>query len=190
MGTRHGNRLWLLGGVVAIIVVVAATYLLAIKPIYTEKADLQGQAADQDVQLVELRHQLSDLEAKAKDTATYTAQRDVLKAALPKSYDLTAYLRALQISEKSVTVQVGSVGINIPQAIKGTDGVYAVPFTLEIQGAPANIARVIKRLQITQSRAVLITSVSLTVTSDTDAKASIMLNAFCRKSDGCVATAS
>jgi len=188
MGARQNNRLWLLGGVIAIVVIIAAAYLLSIKPIYTEKSDLQGQAEDQDIQLVELKHQLSDLEAKAKDTATYTAERDALKAALPESYDLTSYLRALQTSENAVSVDIGSVGINVPQSVDGTETVYSVPFSLTITGSPANISKVIKRLQSTQSRAVLITSVNLAVSSETKATANLVLDAFCRSSKGCVAT--
>jgi hypothetical protein len=190
MGARQNNRLWLLGGVIAIIVIVAATFLLAIKPIYTDKSDLEGQAADQDIRLVELRRELADLQEKATNIATYTAERDTLKAALPEKYDITAYLRALQTSENAVSVDVGSVGVSIPQTIKGATTVYAVPITLTITGTAATVTKALKRLQVTQSRAILITSVNLAINEDKTATANLALNAYCRQSTGCVATTS
>jgi Tfp pilus assembly protein PilO len=186
MGAGHNNRLWLLGGVVAIVVIVAATFLLAIKPIYTEKAELQDQAEDQGIQLVELRHQLSDLETQAKNSAAYEAQLATKDAALPEKYELTNYLRDLQTSEKSVTVSVDSVGISEPKTVSGSTSVYSVPVSLTVSGKPAAISKVIKRLQTVQSRAALITSVNLNVTSESAATASITLNTFCRKSAACV----
>ncbi|MEU4244022.1 type 4a pilus biogenesis protein PilO [Actinoplanes sp. NPDC026619] len=185
MGARQNNRLWLLGGVVAIVVIVVATFLLAIKPIYTEKSDLQSQSADQDLQLVELKHQLSDLQAKAKNIATYEAQLKVKQAALPENYDLPAYLRSLQTSEKSVTVSVNAVGVSAAQVITGSTTVYSVPITLTVTGPPANISKVLKQFQTAQTRAVLITSVDLNIASSTSATANIVLNAFCRKSETC-----
>ncbi|GAA0532353.1 hypothetical protein GCM10010172_11400 [Paractinoplanes ferrugineus] len=188
MGARQNNRLWLLGGLIAIVVIVAATFLLAIKPIYTEKADLEGQAGDQDIRLVQLRRELADLQDKAKNIQTYTAERDTLKAALPEKYDITAYLRALQTSESAVKVDVNSVGISIPQTIKGAGTVYAVPITMTITGTAEGITKALQRLQVTQSRAVLITSVNLQINEDKTATANLVLSAFCRQSTGCVAT--
>jgi Tfp pilus assembly protein PilO len=188
MGTGQNNRLWLLGGVVAIVVIIAATFLLAIKPIYTEKSDLEGQSADQDIRLVELRRELADLQEKAKNINTYTAERDTLKAALPEKYDITAYLKALQTSENAVSVGVDSVGVSIPQKIKGAGTVYSVPITLTITGKADAITKALKRLQTTQSRAVLITSVNLSINADKTATANLVLSAFCRQSTGCVST--
>ncbi|GIF19132.1 type IV pilus assembly protein PilO [Actinoplanes tereljensis] len=184
MGAQQSNRLWLLGGVVAMVVIVAATFLLAIKPIYAEKSDLQSQADDQDLQLVELRHDLNDLKAKDAKLDTYKAQLTTKTAALPKKYDLAGYLRLLQTSESAVTVSVDSVGISAPAKIKGLSTVYSVPITLNAKGTAVNVSKVLKRLQTVQSRAVLITSVSVSGT-DSDASADIVLSAFCRNSDGC-----
>ena len=61
MGIRRTDRLWMLGGLVAIILIVVAAYLLAIKPIYTDRADKQSQVDDQEMMLVTLRRQLADL---------------------------------------------------------------------------------------------------------------------------------
>ncbi|GIM89330.1 type 4a pilus biogenesis protein PilO [Paractinoplanes toevensis] len=183
-GTQNSNRLWLLGGVAAVVIIVAATFLLAIKPVYAEKSDLLGQADDQDVQLVVLRHDLNELKAKDAKLATYQAQLTAKEAALPEKYDMTGYLRLLQTSESAVTIKIDSVGISAPQAVTGTAGVYSVPIGLSVKGTAANISKVLKRLQTVQSRAVLITSVSVTG-SDDAATASIVLSAFCRKSDAC-----
>lgn len=185
MGVRLNNRLWLLGGAVVIVIIVAAAFLLAIKPTYTERSELQAQADDQEIQLVELKHTLADLKAKAANLKTYQAQLDANEAALPEQYDLPAYLKALQTSENAVTVDVSSIGVSNAQKINGSAEVYSVPITLSVTGAPDKITNVIQHMQNTMSRAVLITSVTLTVTDSTTATANIVLDAFCRKSDSC-----
>ncbi|GAA2641524.1 type 4a pilus biogenesis protein PilO [Paractinoplanes durhamensis] len=185
MGARGNNRLWLLGGVVAVVIIVAATFLLAIKPIYAEKADLQTQVDDQDLQLVELKADLTELKAQAADYDTYKAQLTAKEAALPSKYSIPEYLRALQTSEKAVTVDVSSIGVSVPAKIDGSATVYSVPITLSVSGKIADLSKVINRLQNVQSRAVLLTSVALSGEDYNTMTATIALDAFCRSSTAC-----
>ena len=187
MNIRRADRLWMLGGLFGIIVLVVAAYMLAIKPIYADKADKQGQADDQALALVTLKTQLAQLKAKAKDQATYTAQLNAKSAAMPDSYDVPNYLRALQTSGMAVNVSVSDVSVGAPTKVAGTTDVITVPINLTATGAPADLGRFINRLQNVQSRAVLITSVSLSAGTAGDTSATFTLSAYCRKSAKCTA---
>jgi hypothetical protein len=189
MNIRRADRLWMLGGLFGIIVLVVAAYMLAIKPIYADKADKQGQADDQEMTLVTLKTQLSQLKAKAKDQAMYTAQLNAKTAAMPDSYDVPNYLRALQTSGTAVNVLVSAVSVGVPAKVTGAADVITVPINLTATGAPADLGRFINRLQNVQSRAVLITSISLSAgISANELSATFTVSAYCRKSAKCTAS--
>jgi Tfp pilus assembly protein PilO len=188
MNIRRADRLWMLGGLFGIIVLVVAAYVLAIKPIYADKSDKQGQADDQAMALVTLKTQLAQLKAKAKDQAAYTAQLNAKSAAMPDSYDVPNYLRALQTSGIAVNVSVSDVSVGAPAKVTGTPDVITVPINLTATGAPADLGRFINRLQNVQSRAVLITAVSLSAGATANGMAAALtVSAFCRKSAKCTA---
>jgi type IV pilus assembly protein PilO len=188
MKIRRTDRLWMLGGLLAIVVIVAAAYLLAIKPIYADQADKQGQADDQAMSLVTLRSQLVQLKAKAKDQARYTAQLNAKTAAMPDSYDMPNYLRALQISGTAERVVVSGVSVGAPAKVAGSADVVSVPINLTATGAADDLDKFINRLQNVQSRSVLITSISLSAgTTATDLSATFTVSAFCRHSAKCTA---
>src|SRR6478736_55479 len=111
MGIRRADRLWMLGGLFGIIVIVIAAYLLAIKPIYADKADKQQQVGDQEIALIRFRAKLNQLKTQAKGQASLTAQLKAKTAALPDSYDMPNYLRALQTSGTAVDVAVSGIGV-------------------------------------------------------------------------------
>ncbi|MCU7725270.1 type 4a pilus biogenesis protein PilO [Actinoplanes sp. KI2] len=187
MGIRRADRLWMLGGLFGIIVIVLAAYLLAIKPIYTDKADKQQQIGDQEIALVRLRTTLNQLKTKAKNQASLTAQLNVKTAALPDSYDMPNYLRALQTSGTAVNVAVSGIGVGAAATVTGVADVVSVPITLTAAGAPANLSEFINRLQKVQARAVLVQSINITTDAETPTKASasVTLAAFCRKGPKC-----
>src|SRR4051794_40551198 len=161
MGIRRTDRLWMLSGLLGIVVIVVAAYFLAIKPIYVDKADKQGQADDQEMTLVTLRTQLNQLKAKARDQATYTAQLRAKTAALPDSYDVPNYLRALQTSGTAVDVTVSGISVGMPAMVTGVTNVNSIPINLTATGTPANLGKFINRLQNVQTRAVLVRSLNM-----------------------------
>jgi type IV pilus assembly protein PilO len=188
MGVRRTNRLWLLGGLFAIIVIVLAAYLLAIKPTYADRADKEGQADDQATALIALQRQLADLTAKAENQATYTAQLNAKVAAMPETYDLPNFLRALQTSESAVTVKVSGISDGAPTKVNGSGAILSVTITLTAGGTPANLSKFLNRLQNVQSRAVLVRSVTLSAADKpTQMSATVVVDGFCRKSDACKA---
>jgi len=107
---------------------------------------------------------------------------------MPDSYDVPNYLRALQTSGTAAKVVVSGISVGAPAKVIGSAEVITVPINLTATGAPADLGRFIDRLQNVQSRAVLITSVSLSAgTAAGETSAALSLSAYCRKSAKCTA---
>jgi Tfp pilus assembly protein PilO len=182
MSSRHASRLWLLGGVLVIAVLIAATYLLAIKPVYEDKALKETQVADADLELTKLRRQLADLKVKSADADMYTKQLAAKKEQLPDSYDIPNFLRQLQTSDTSVKLDNNSVGVGTPVSVFGSTMVVGLPITLITTGDADKLSKWLFRLQNTQSRAVLLNAVSLDVSGGKPI-VTTNLTAFCGKTD-------
>jgi Tfp pilus assembly protein PilO len=184
MGIRRVDRLWLLGGVFAIMVIVAAAYFLAIKPVYTKTAEYQGQVDDSAVTLVSLKHDLADRQAQYKDRAKYIAELTSTQGHLPDSYDIPDFVRAVQSSGTAASVLVSGISVGPPSKVTGADEVVGVSITLTAAGTPANLGKFLDRLQNVQERAVLINSISLAEgTVAGTQSATLILNAFCTKNE-------
>ena len=189
MATRMAGRMWQLGGVLLIVLLIVATYLLAIKPVYEDKALKQGQVDEMTIQLVKLKRELADLQAKSINLTTYTAQLAAKKTQLPDSYDIPNYLRLLQDSDGAVKIDNSSVGVGPPTKVNGSAEVVGVPVSLTATGAPTDLVGWLDRLLHKQSRASLISSAALQRADGAKWSATVMLTLFCSKSadDDCKA---
>ncbi|WP_433301274.1 type 4a pilus biogenesis protein PilO [Actinoplanes sp. CA-030573] len=180
MGIRRIDRLWLFGGLFAIIVIVAGAYLLAIKPVDAKKAEYQAQVGDAGIKLISLKRDLAKLQAQYKDRAKYAAALDTIKDRLPDNYDVPNFVRAVQASGIAVDVTVSGISVGQPTKVDTSSPVVGVMITLTASGTADNISKFLHRLQQTQSRAALINSINLSQSTGTDAlTASIMLDVFC-----------
>jgi len=184
MSAQRAVRLWLLGGVLVIAVLVAATYLLAIKPVYDDKALKEGQAGDQNLQLVQLKRTLAKLKTQADDINSYTAQLTAKKQELPDRYDIPAFLAQLQDSDGAVRVDSNSIGVSTPVAVAGESTVVSLPITLTVAGDTDDLTDFVNRLEAVQDRAVLLNSVILDAgNGDAEATVNLVMSAFCSKTD-------
>lgn len=180
MAARRNDRLWLLGGVLAIVALVAAGYLLVIKPVYDDQSNTQSAVDDAEMQLITLRKTLADLKRKSNDLPTYSAKLAAERRALPETYDVPNFVRQLQASGTAVRTDVSGFTFGVPTAVVGLSSVVGIPITLTATGSAADLARFIDRLQNVQPRAVLISSVSLNQGDDPNkTTANLTLTAFC-----------
>ena len=188
MGTRRTERLWLIGGLFGIAVIVAAAYLLAIKPVYTKKDEHRKSAGDSQVTLVGLKRDLAKLENNYKNRAAHTAAMTAMQGHLPDNYDIPNLVRALHVSDKATGTVVSAIGVGAPTKVTTLPTVVSVPITLTVTGAPANIGKFLDRLQTIQPRAVLINSISIDQ-GDAAGRESLtmLLEAFCTKGTACTA---
>ncbi|MET0416669.1 MAG: type 4a pilus biogenesis protein PilO [Actinoplanes sp.] len=183
MGARRGDQLWLIGGVAAIVALIAASWFLVISPKFAEGDQVQADAETTRIKLIELNTQVAKLAVKNKQKATYDAKLKVSETALPGSYNMPAFLRQVQDSGAAVSVQVSGFSVSAPVKSTKSTGATEVPIALTAQGSAENLSKFFTRLQNVQSRAVLINSIGLTKTNDaTGLSASIGLTAFCVES--------
>jgi Tfp pilus assembly protein PilO len=179
MGVRRTARLWLIGGLFATIVIVAATYLLAIKPVDAKKAEYEGQVEDSGITLISLKRDLAKLQAEYKNRSAYNAALATVKGHLPESYDIPNFVRALQASGIAVDVTVSGIGVGQPVKVTHSSSLVAVTITLTAAGTAVNIGKFLHRLEAIQSRAALINSISLSQGTADSQSATVLLSVFC-----------
>ena len=197
MTARRIDQIWLLGGLVAILVLVAATWFFVISPTRDKTIVLNGQAEETTMQLAKLKQKVADLEAKNKKLTGYQDTLTARQNALPTEYRTTDFLRQLQDTGTAVNIQVSGISVAAPTASKAVTTVVELPIMLTAAGSAANLSEFLDRLQNVQSRAVLLYSVN--VTADPAGKtpdavtATLNLKAFCtpptdpKKTNTCLA---
>ena len=188
--TQRIDRLWLIGGIVVIALLTAASWFLVISPKHTDTAAVRDQVGDGNVQLVKLRHQLADLDKQQKQLPAMLAKLAANQKALPSEDALpannpqAAFLNQLQEIGTAANVAINSLTVGEPTASEAVPSVNQVPITLAVEGSVTDMSTFMQRMQSAQGRAVLITSVSLTNSANpdgtpgTDVTASLVLTAF------------
>jgi Tfp pilus assembly protein PilO len=162
MRVRHADRLWMIGGVVAAVVLSVLSWLLFIGPQRSQTGGLNDQAASTELRLDTLRHQLAKLQQESQDLPELRAAVDSLRQALPVTHQMAEFLRELQSSDGHTGVFVHDVVVGVPtQPAHPTAGVYAVPVTLTADGNAASLEGLLRQLQQVQRRGVLVTGVEL-----------------------------
>jgi type IV pilus assembly protein PilO len=178
MGARHADRLWMIGGVLAAALLVAAGWFVAISPKKGEVTSLKEQTSTTEIRLISLRHRLAELEEQASKLATYRAALKTNQAALPTDSGVPDFLRQLQRSGDKVDVTVSGVTVSAPQQDAALPAVYDLPITLTADGSPDNLGRFLDELQTVQPRAVLIESANLSSSAGARTSLSVTLKAF------------
>jgi Tfp pilus assembly protein PilO len=163
MGTAYTDRVWLAGGALGAVVLVAVGWFLLISPQNGRTAAVDAQAAVARTQQLTLQHRLAELQRQNADLADYQAQLAAAQAALPSQADLTTFLRDLQSGDRSHSV-VSGVTIGAPQEVPGKN-IFALQLTLTTNGSAAQLNGLLDYLQQVQPRAVLIKNLALAGTN-------------------------
>jgi Tfp pilus assembly protein PilO len=158
--TRTGpDRLWLIGGAGAAVVLLAVAWFFLISPQYAQAASLNDQSGQAAVRLNVLRHKLAELKRQNADLDKYQAQLAKDRHALPQASGIDDFLRELQAMGERTGVSVTGLAVgattHVPAA--GSD-VFALPLTLNATGDIAKVTEFVRQLQLEQPRAVLVTS--------------------------------
>jgi len=182
MGTGHADRLWMIGGAVAAVVLIAVGWFFLISPQHARTAGFTGQTDDARTKLVTLQQRLTQLQPQNQDLPEYQAKLRSDQAALPKAADLADFLRSLQTGDTARGVLTGmTVGGPIERAAAGAK-VYALPVTLTVEGTTTQLDAMLDYLQQVQPRAVLITNVQFegkkTAFLDDPSKVTVTLQVF------------
>jgi|tagenome__1003787_1003787.scaffolds.fasta_scaffold20840116_3 Tfp pilus assembly protein PilO len=181
MSARRVDRIWLFGGIAAVILLVVASWILLISPKNADTAGVQSQTDDATTQLITLKRAVATLKEQNKKLATYTAQLKKNQKALPATSGVPDFLRQLQDSGTAVDVEISGLSVGSPEKSTVESAAWELPITLTADGTADNLSRFLVRLQEVQPRAVLVNSVSLTSGSAGSAggmTASVALKAF------------
>ena len=192
MGARHADRIWMIGGVVVVALMLVAAWFLLISPKYAEADDVQVQSGDAQTQLVTLRKRITELKKEQAALPALKASLAKKQLALPSDSGVPAFLDQLQAAGTATGVEVTGVAVSSPVQMINLPAVWALPITLTATGSAANLQQFLTTLQTGQSRAVLIEKANLG--GDTaDSKAgsmslSVSLNAYVAPPAGTKAT--
>jgi Tfp pilus assembly protein PilO len=180
MSARRGDRIWLVGGLLTIVALVAASWYLVISPKFAQADAVRADTETADLQLIQLKRDLAKLAEQEEQRSTFEANLRSRRIALPTSYNIPGFLRQMQDSGAAVDVEISGFNVSTPAKSVKVPTVVELPINLTAEGTPANLSRLIDRLQSVQTRAVLITAVSLGQGADKGKiSASMSVTAFC-----------
>jgi len=178
----QAERLWLVGGGVATLLITVIGFLLVISPqrgetgrVHTKLTGVQHRNATLEQRLAQLRQQNQNL-------ASFERQLAAAREALPTTSNVSDFLRSLQALGGQTQTEVTSLGVTAPTPVptptaaastapvpgpaqqpainpQALAGLYALTTTVQLSGSPQNLTRFLDQLQTVQPRAVLITGV-------------------------------
>jgi type IV pilus assembly protein PilO len=178
MNAHRTDRIWLLGGVIAIIALTAAGWFLLIHPRYTAAAATRSDAGKLQQQLATHNGQVAKRNAQLKQKKAIDAKLAAYENALPSTIKQNTFLRELQAAGVADHVDISGLSAGLPSQSTIDASVWDLPITMTAQGTATNLSKFLDRLQTGQTRAVLITSVGLTQSAGTTYSATLALTAF------------
>jgi Tfp pilus assembly protein PilO len=158
MGARNADRVWLFAGAVVIVLLVAASYLLLIRPKYVEASDVNAQVDNTQIELITLRRKIADLDRQRAQLPKFKAALAISRLALPADSGVSDFLRQLQRDGDKVGVSVTGISVAAPVKSTVAADVWELPMTLNAEGDPAKLSLFLTQLQSAQARAVLVKS--------------------------------
>ncbi|GAA2326779.1 type 4a pilus biogenesis protein PilO [Dactylosporangium salmoneum] len=179
----RNDRLWLLGGALFAVVIVAFGYYFLIAPKKADTASIRDSAANTEIENAGKRKELADLAKQYANIEQYKAKLANDQAALPADDAAADLLRELQKAGELAGVTVSGVSVGTAVDLKPTVGyeMYALPVSLNVAGPTVKMNPFLDQLQQVQPRAMLISSVNFAPSSSTSldkAVVTINLEAF------------
>lgn len=121
------ERLWLVGGVLAAVVVTLIGYFLLISPERANTQSVEDQVATAEQQATTLQHRIDELTIQNKDLAKYRANVAQLRQALPTTSGLPDFLRTLQGLGNATRADVTSLTVGAPADVSTLPGGAPAP---------------------------------------------------------------
>ena len=176
------DRLWLLGGLVAALLLTFFAWQFFIKSQNDTTNSVKASVVTAQQQVLDSTHQLNQLRTDSKNLDKYQAALAADQAALPADDGIPAFLRELHDAGDATGVAVVQLTVGIPTAVTGaavgSAPVQQLNLSLAVTGAADNITAFLKQLQALQPRAVLITNVAESSTSGGQTSVSMSMTAF------------
>jgi Tfp pilus assembly protein PilO len=161
MGGVRADRLWICGGAIGAVVLLAVGWFFFIAPQRAQTGRLNDQASSAQLRLASLQHRLVDLRQQNSRLPQFRTQLARDREALPTASGLSGYLRQLQTGASRTGVVVSGVVVGSPLSASASGRqVYALPLTLTATGALADLGRFLDQVQQVLPRAALVDSVT------------------------------
>ncbi|WP_432571067.1 type 4a pilus biogenesis protein PilO [Kineococcus sp. SYSU DK005] len=163
---RTKNTAWIAGTGVLALLVLVATYFLAVAPKRAEAADLATQTAGVRQSNDRLAAETEQLRAQFATLDQRRAELAAIRATLPDSAQVPALLRQFSGYATAAGVSLDSVAPGAPEPFEtgaqtGSTGVTAVPVTTTVRGSFAGSELFLKMVQADMQRFFLVQSVSV-----------------------------
>ncbi len=163
MGARHRDRIWLAGGVVAAVLLLAIAWFFLVSPERGDAAAVREQTTTAMDRVAVLRQKLDVLRKQNAHLATYQARLAELQAALPSQPSLSAFLRQVQQAGTDAGTVIDGFTAGLPISVVGDDKAYALQVSVTADGSNAQLEALLNLLQRVQPRAVLVSSITAAV---------------------------
>jgi len=158
----HADRLWMIGGAIGVVVLVAIGWLGLINPAGDDAEGYREQTEVSEVQLIALHKRLNELKDQQAKLPTYEAELKRNQQALPADTGIPAFLRQLEDAGDAVGAEVSNVNVGVPAQETGAGlTAYALPVTVTVDGDIEDMGPFLDQLQQVQPRAVLVQSANL-----------------------------
>jgi Tfp pilus assembly protein PilO len=159
MRTGLANRLWMAGGVLGAVLLLAIGWAFFIGPQRSQTRSLQNDTVATDLRVSALRHKLVELRLQNEQLPQFRTQLARYRQALPVTSSLSDLLREMQVAGDSTGVAVSGFIVGASSEVTGVaTPIYAVPVSLTATGTAAQLNRFLDQLQQIQPRALLISS--------------------------------
>ncbi|SHN20933.1 type 4a pilus biogenesis protein PilO [Cryptosporangium aurantiacum] len=155
--------LWVIGGVVGTLLVLALGGFLLIRPQQAHTAEVRAQTETAQASVDALRSRLAQVRAQNSRIAEYRSAYQTARAALPTTAALSTFLRSVQSSGSRAGVAVSGLIVGAPSQVNGLGAtIYALPITITATGTASKLDGFLNQLQRVQPRAVLVSTANAT----------------------------
>jgi Tfp pilus assembly protein PilO len=173
MKAPTGDRAWLTGGLVGLLLLAALAWLMLIHPELSKANSLRAQRSDAETQNIVLQAKTAKLAKQDADRSSLQSDLRASSKELPSDNGLADFTRSLtDIAARTGSVVSGitagttalTTSSGVPSSSTGTDvdaggQLYSIPITLNVQGGTSAELKFLSALQAKGTRAVLINSV-------------------------------
>ena len=164
----YADRLWIFGGAIGGVLLVAVSWLLLVDPVGDEAEGYRQQTEVSEVQLIAMHKRLSELKQQQAKLPTYQAELKRNRQALPVDTGIPAFLRQLESAGDAVGATISNINVGVPVPETGAGlTAFSLPVTVTVDGGVGDMGPFLDQLQQVQPRAVLVQSANLAVSGET-----------------------
>jgi type IV pilus assembly protein PilO len=116
------SKQWTIGAALAVLLVLAAGFLLLVQPQRSEAASLQEQTAQQEAAADALRTKLNQLKVQEQDLPRQQAKLEEIRSRLPDTPALPSLIRSLTDAAEASGAELTTLAPSAPVEVASTSG--------------------------------------------------------------------